>query len=154
MIPGDILLIAESDPISRLVEWATISPYSHAVLVADGHLLEALVGQGVVQSPLSKYEGSPGLFHARVLAANANQVDFAVKWAELWVGKRYGWREALTAGARDVLHVPIRPRGFAHLDCSGLIAAAYAAALCPLTRAIAPTPGDLWASMMLVAVDG
>ncbi len=150
MIPGDILLIAESDPISLVVEWATISPYSHAVLVGDGHLVEALAGHGVVQSPLSKYKGSPGLFHARVPAANANQVDFAVKWAELWVGRQYGWREALTAGIRDLLHVPIRSQVFAHLDCSGLIVAAYAAAQCPLTRAIAPTPGDLWASMMLV----
>jgi cell wall-associated NlpC family hydrolase len=147
LLPGDVILVEGTHIWDRLVEWATVSPYSHAALVADGYLIEALENQGVVQSEISKYYCSSSV--AMRTGATEDQIGLAIRWAEGWIGKRYGWREALTAGVRDVLHVPLRAKMLTHLDCSGLVAASYAAARYPLTRAIAPTPADLWASELL-----
>lgn len=147
-MPGDIIFVDGGTFIDRVIQWATISPWNHCALVGDGHLIEALV-DGVANSPLDKYQGRH-TFHGRVRAGQS--IPDVVAWAEAWVGRKYGWREALTAGTRDVLHVPIRPRIFGHLDCSGLIAAAFASARCPITRAIAPAPSDLWASEVVEEV--
>ncbi|HUY53591.1 MAG TPA: hypothetical protein VMV23_00330 [Candidatus Nanopelagicaceae bacterium] len=149
--PGDILLIEGTSPFDRLIQWATVSPYSHVALVGYGVLYEALDTQGVVMSPKDKY-AKACMFHGRVPSATPEQIAQIMRWVTGWVGHHYGWREALTDGVRDVLHVPVRPKVWGHLDCSGLIAAAYAEGGCPLTRAIAPAPGDIWASMLVEEV--
>lgn len=152
LLPGDILLIEGTNPLDRLIQWATISPYSHAALVGDGCLIEALYRRGVVRSPICKYS-QVRKFHGRVPRVAPADLTNAIAWAGLWVGRTYGWREALDSGARDLLHVPLRPRVFGHVDCSGLVAAAYLGpGRCALTRAIMPTPADLWASELIEEV--
>ncbi len=150
-LPGDIIFVEGTRIWDRVIEWATVSPYSHVALVSNGCLVEALEGHGVRETRLDRY-AKDRVFVGRP-SASPEQVALALNWVQSWVGKGYGWREAWTAGVRDVLHVPLRSRVFSHLDCSGLIASAYAAAGYPLTRAIAPTPADLWASELVREVE-
>jgi|SRR5579885_186918 hypothetical protein len=72
--PGDVLLVEGSNHISGVIKYLTQSTWSHAALYCgpigdrvapDGEplvLVEANIGQGVVASPLSKYER----FHTRI----------------------------------------------------------------------------------------
>jgi hypothetical protein len=65
--PGDVLLVEGSSHISRAIKYLTQSTWSHAALyvgpiwsakAVDGQthvLVEALLGKGVISSPLSKY---------------------------------------------------------------------------------------------------
>jgi len=71
--PGDVLLIEGNNHISGVIKYLTQSTWSHAALyvgpigertAADGEplvLVEAILGQGVIGAPLSKYGTSiPG----------------------------------------------------------------------------------------------
>jgi len=149
-LPGDILFIDGGTPIDRVIQWATISPFNHVALVGYATLYEALTN-GVAISPETKY-AKYRTWHGRVDGITPNQIIQLIMWVNPWVGRHYGWREALDSGVRDVLHVPVRPRPFHHLDCSGLVAAAFASVRMPLTRAIVPTPADLWASELIKEV--
>jgi hypothetical protein len=72
--PGDVLLVEGNNRISGVIKYLTQSTWSHAALyvgsigertAADGEplvLVEANLGQGVVGSPLSKYQR----FHTRI----------------------------------------------------------------------------------------
>jgi hypothetical protein len=72
--PGDVLLVEGNNHISGVIKYLTQSTWSHAALyvgpigereTADGEplvLVEAVLGQGVVGTPLSKY----GRFHTRI----------------------------------------------------------------------------------------
>ena len=72
--PGDVLLVEGSNHISGVIKYLTQSTWSHAALyvgpvgdrmTANGEplvLVEANIGQGVVASPLSKYER----YHTRI----------------------------------------------------------------------------------------
>src|SRR5665213_3300225 len=72
--PGDVLLIEGNTRISGIIKYLTQSTWSHAALyagpigertTADGEplvLVEAVLGQGVVGAPLSKYQR----FHTRI----------------------------------------------------------------------------------------
>ena len=65
--PGDVLLVEGNNHISGVIKYLTQSTWSHAALyvgpigertAADGEplvLVEAVLGQGVVGAPLSKY---------------------------------------------------------------------------------------------------
>jgi hypothetical protein len=72
--PGDVLLVEGNNRISGVIKYLTQSTWSHAALyvgpigereTADGEplvLVEAMLGQGVIGAPLSKY----GQFHTRI----------------------------------------------------------------------------------------
>src|SRR5215210_3051608 len=72
--PGDVLLVEGNNHISGVIKYLTQSTWSHAALYvgplgertsADGEplvLVEAVLGQGVVGAPLSKYKK----YHARI----------------------------------------------------------------------------------------
>jgi len=75
--PGDVLLVEGNNHISGVIKYLTQSTWSHAALyvgpigertAADGEplvLVEAVLGQGVVGTPLSKYQR----YHTRGTAA-------------------------------------------------------------------------------------
>ena len=150
---GDVLLM-EPNPQEGLVphlldlaiSFATVSPFVHAAIVADGHIVEAL--WHVTRSPLSKYEGSGWVYRPQ---ATEEQKAQAVAWAETRVGQRYGLGALLEDAARDILHVPL----WAHLNprsvtCSGLVAYGYEHAGYRLTHAPLPSPYDLACSAVLI----
>src|ERR1043165_4898356 len=72
--PGDVLLVEGNNHVSGVIKYLTQSPWSHAALcvgpigertAADGEalvLVEAVLGMGVVGSPLSKYDN----YHTRI----------------------------------------------------------------------------------------
>jgi hypothetical protein len=72
--PGDVLLVEGNNHISGVIKYLTQSTWSHAALyvgpigertAADGEplvLVEAVLGQGVVGAPLSKYQR----YHTRI----------------------------------------------------------------------------------------
>src|SRR6188472_4743642 len=72
--PGDVLLVEGNNHVSGVIKYLTQSTWSHAALyvgpigertAADGEplvLVEAVLGQGVVGSPLSKYQR----YHTRI----------------------------------------------------------------------------------------
>lgn len=149
---GDIILVAGwgsspgGDLLSLLISWATVNPFHHAAIVGDGKIIEAL--WTVQTSPLDKYASAGWTFSVDTSDAVRRA---AVDWCMRRLGERYGIRELLDDAGRDVLHLPIgwrvRPRLY---TCSGLIAAAYAAAGLVLTYAPLPSPADLSYSPLLV----
>ena len=72
--PGDVLLVEGNNHISGVIKYLTQSTWSHAALyvgpigeraTADGEplvLVEAILGEGVVGAPLSKYQR----YHTRI----------------------------------------------------------------------------------------
>ncbi len=153
--PGDVLLM-EPNPQEGLVphlldlaiSFATVSPFVHAAIVADGHIVEAL--WHVTRSPLSKYEASGWVF--RPQATDAQKAG-AVAWAESRVGDVYSVAEILQDAARFDLHL-VRPAWYSWrrktYTCSGLAMASFASAGVVLTRAPAPAPSDLSYSPALI----
>jgi cell wall-associated NlpC family hydrolase len=145
---GDVILVERGrwDLLGALIDWATVSPFCHAAIAGDGHVIEAL--WHVVQSPLDKYAGGGWLF--RTVASDA-QRQAAAGWAGSHVGQLYGLAELLDDAGRDVFHLPLwpraRPRRF---TCSGLVHAAYRAAGVLLTFAPWPSPMDLACSPLLL----
>lgn len=153
--PGDILLMVrnprESIPAQALdlaISLSEGSPFVHAALVGEGHILDPL--WQVRHVPLDSYSSNGYAF--RVAASNAQRTA-AVAWAEARVGERYGIAELLEDGARYDLHLVlpawykvVRPR----YTCSGFCAASYASAGVRLSYAPAISPADLSYSPLLI----
>lgn len=151
--PGDVLLMVGRPTLTlgglldAAIEWATVSPFDHAAIVGDGCIIEAL--WHVTQSPIDKYAGNGWAY--RVEGAAPNQGLRAAAWAHTRIGRRYGVREILEDGARDILHIPLWPRVHPiRYTCSGLVAAAWRQAGVRLTWAPWPSPMDLAESPVLL----
>lgn len=154
--PGDIILcVGKADlslggALDASIEWATDSPFDHAALVGDKELIEGL--WRVTLSGLGKYADSTGVAYS-VTATDAERAA-AVAWMKSRVGQSYGVKELLEDAGRDILHLPLWPKGSPRAKqrytCSGLVAAAYAQAGVTLTWAPWPSPADLSFSPLLV----
>lgn len=150
MSPGDVILVPGTGLIERLIEFVTVSPFSHAALVGRGQLIEAAMG-GVRVAPLDKYPTGCVL---TVADASAAQCGAAVLAAEARLGQGYGWADILRDAERDLLHLPVGMgrrwwrRGT--VDCSMLVAAAWRTAGVTLTYVPIPSPGDIGYSPVLV----
>ena len=151
--PADVLLMEPNPSEGFLphlldlgISWATTSPFVHAAIVADGHIVEAL--WHVTRSPLAKYEGSGWVFRPQATDAQKAQ---AIAWAETRVGQQYGLEALLEDAARDIAHIPLWPRlNPRSVTCSGLVAFAYEHAGYRLTAAPIPSPADLSYSPLLI----
>lgn len=147
--PGDVLLVralTHCDVLGALIDFATDSPYHHAVLVGDGFLIEAL--GHVTRSPLDKYKASADAF---TVDAPPSVQEAAIHAAEDRIGTPYGVAELLDDAARYFLHLPVvYPWNARRQTCSGLVAYAYRKAGHPLTYAKVPSPGDLADSVALI----
>lgn len=152
--PGDIALVcghtqgesAAGFLLDFLIDFATVNPFHHAAIVGDGVLIEAL--WKVTASPLGKYQDVAYAFRPNV---SKQVAAAAADWARGRIGDRYGVKEILADGARDLLHIPVgfgwRP---SHLSCSALVAEAYRRVGAPITRAPLPSPADLSYSPILM----
>lgn len=145
---GDVILVrggAPWDPIASIIRLATVSPYHHAALVGEGHLVEA--GLTVVRSPLDEYVRTGDSFPVRCAKPQAER---GVAAAEARIDAPYGIAELLTDGGRYFLHMPlVYPWNARRLTCSGLIAYAYREAGVPLTYEPCPSPASLSCSPLL-----
>lgn len=146
--PGDILLVHGNSPLDAAIRWATNSPYNHAAIVAtDG--ASVIEAQAPVTEcvPATLYAGRADVWRLGPFAKPV--AGMAAKVAQDYVGKPYGYLEALASGMWDVAHLSVmwRLRG---LDCSGLVAVCYARAGQLLTRKPFPAPGDLaWSAVIM-----
>jgi hypothetical protein len=143
--PGDVLLVEGNSHISETIKYLTQSTWSHAALYVgpipsasaqDGELhvlIEAEAGEGVVSSPLSKYDGYHtricrpiGLSRedcARVCSYAIERVGFEYDFRNLFGLMRYliplpllqHWRRRIPLGSSN----PTR------IICSALIAQAF-----------------------------
>lgn len=148
---GDVVLVERGprDLLGWLIDVATDSPFCHAALVGDGCLIEAL--WTVTRSPLGKYAAAGWAYRPVSALVGPVARQQAATWATARLGRRYGVGEMLADAGRDVLHLPLWPRAAPRrFTCSGLVAAAYAAAGTKLTHAPWPSPMDLAESPLLL----
>lgn len=149
--PGDVVLVRRGTGIfDRLVQWATVSPYYHAALVAEGgDVIEARL-HGVQRRPLTEYAGRADVF--RVAGSTSAERSAAVGFAQGKVGLPYGWGDVLADALRLGLHIDTgyRWRAWKHLDCACLVTAAWASTGIWLTEEPAPSPASLgWSPVVI-----
>ena len=144
--PGDVLLVEGNNRISGVIKYLTQSTWSHAALyvgpigereTADGEplvLVEAMLGQGVIGAPLSKYAH----FHTRVCRPIGLTPDDCARvctYAAERIGFDYDLKNILDL-ARYLLPMPVPQRwrrrmmslGSGHptrIICSALIAQSF-----------------------------
>lgn len=125
--PGDIILTAESAPVSKGVRLATASRYSHAAIWVGGTLIEATQDGVFSKNPqriILEKETHAAVFRGRIPLTQA-QTKAICEYARSQVGTLYALSEAIFA-------LPMRR--FAKLGlmetkkqfCSRLVALAYA----------------------------
>jgi hypothetical protein len=154
MTAGDVLLVHRGSGIfDGLVRFATTSPFYHAAILTGGdggtEIIEAAMS-GVRYSNVSAYAGRADVLE--VEGATDAQRQAAVTFAKSKLMLPYGWGDIVADALRLGLHVDTgwRWRMWRHMDCSCLVANAWATAGIPLTFAPAPSPGDLGWSPLLV----
>ena len=144
--PGDAILVKGNSILSAAIRFATVNPYTHALIVGNGCLLES--SWVIEQSPLDKYATTGDVF--TIDATDAQKV-LAIEWMEKHIGQAYGIAAILEDGARDLAHIPIWPRlNPRSVTCSGAVAMAYLKSGVVLTYACLPSPADLSYSPLLI----
>src|SRR5947209_302077 len=143
--PGDVLLVEGTSHISGVIKYLTQSTWSHAALyvgpirgaVLEGEphvLVEAELGQGVVSSPLSKYDRH----HTRIcrpIGLSRQDCERVCNYAVERIGFEYDFRNIVDL-MRRLMPLPVpqwwRRRNIAlgsgsptRIICSALIAQAF-----------------------------
>ena len=134
--PGDVLLVEGTSRLSAAIKYLTQSTWSHAALYLGGELLvEAEIGLGVIEVPLSKYAGHH-LRICRPVGMAPEAVARVLAFARGRLGDKYDMRNILDL-ARWLFPAPPVPRRFrrrmialgsgepTRAICSSLIAEAF-----------------------------
>ncbi len=165
--PGDVLLVEGTTRVSSAIQYLTQSTWSHAALCVgpiEGHsepdgephvLIEAVLGRGVVSSPLSSY-GSAHTRICRPVGLTKQDLARLVEFAKDRIGYGYDLRNVVDL-ARYLLPNPPVPRRFrrkmlklgsgspTRAICSTLIAEAFEAIrypVLPMVELLPETPGN------------
>ena len=160
--PGDVLLVEGTSRVSSAIQYLTQSTWSHAALhvgpiegkvepSGEPHVLvEALLGQGVITSPLSSYANA----HTRIcrpVALAASDRAALIAFAMNRIGHDYDLRNVIDL-ARYLLPQPPIPRRFrrqmlklgsgspTRAICSTLIAEAFESIKYPILPRIELLP--------------
>jgi hypothetical protein len=159
---GDVLMYRGRSFPSRVIRFATGSPYSHAGIAAWWHdrlmVMEA-VGKGVVVTPLSAnvagYRGNVEWFTATMEIDDGTR-ERMLRFAQAELGKDYGRWGAILLGIRLLFKRGIdardRLRRAKRLFCSHYVAQVYNVAGCDLQRGVSDrfmSPGDIARSPLL-----
>ena len=162
---GDVLMYRGRTLESKIIRWATNSPYSHAGLAAWWNnrlmVLEA-VGKGVVVTPISQnvrsYRGRVEWFTSVEEIPDDQRLQM-VEFAQQELGKEYTLRRALILGLRVLFKRGVESRDKLRrekrLFCSHYVAATYNAIGRDLKKGISDrfmSPGDIAASPLLKRV--
>jgi hypothetical protein len=143
--PGDVVLVDGNSQISKTIKYLTQSTWSHAALYVgpipgastqDGEphvLIEAEAGEGVVSSPLSKYDG----YHTRIcrpIGLSREDCASVCSYAIERIGFEYDFRNLfglmrylipLPVPQRWRRRIPLGSSNPTRLICSALIAQAF-----------------------------
>jgi hypothetical protein len=159
---GDVLMYRGRSFSSRVIRFATGSPYSHAGIAAWWHdrlmVMEA-VGKGVVVTPLSAnvagYHGNVEWFTAAMLIDGGTR-ERMLRFAQAELGKDYGRWGAILLGIRLLFKRGVdardRLRRARRLFCSHYVAQIYNVAGYDLQRGVSDrfmSPGDIARSPLL-----
>jgi uncharacterized protein YycO len=151
MVPlaGDLLLVRDTDFVSRSIEFVTHSPYSHvAIFTGPDELVEAQGFRKVGYQDLGKYEGKADVFSCDQLTdAQRARIVQSVK---SHLGQHYDYLLLAIEFVRYVFGLMIPWREHNTVICSTLAAGGYRDAgidLCP--GILFPSPGDLAQSKLL-----
>jgi len=164
LLPGDIILIEGSGPISGTIKYLTQSIWSHAALyvgpIADTCaddcepyvLVEANLGEGVVSAPLSKYFGH----HTRIcrpIGLSTAERDNVCRYAIECIGLDYDVKNII-----DLLRYlfplpvprrwrrrssPLGSRDASRIMCSALIAQAFDTVHYPIVSSLKPADSEV-----------
>lgn len=114
---GDVILFRSSGTIyDRAITLATHGPFVHVEIdLGNGELIGAHL-DGIV-----RYKGVPSTntvsFHP---PASQLDIEYALKWAEMQIGKQYGWTDIISNGLKFLaIHINIGEPG--HWDCSDFV---------------------------------
>lgn len=153
--PGDLLFCSGREAISRAIEDATASPWSHVLMAwmagpwcQQWLTLEATFSKGVHVGVLAdyvdRYDGNLVLASRPALSPEMIQAELDRGLSLL--DESYDWQQEVSIAVRKLIKsLPlIEPKN--ELYCSGLQYAMSLATLYPLQRASAsyPTPEDNW----------
>lgn len=159
---GDVLMYRGRSFASRVIRFATGSPYSHAGIAAWWHdrlmVLEA-VGKGVVVTPLSAnvsgYHGNVEWFTAVPELDTATR-ERMLRFAQEELGKEYGQWNAIVLGLKLLFKRGVeardRLRRARRLFCSHYVAQIYNVAGFDLQQGVSDrfmSPGDIARSPLL-----
>jgi hypothetical protein len=162
---GDVLMYRGRSLVSRIVQLATGSKYSHAGIAAWWNerlmVLEA-VGKGVVVTPISRnirsYSGSVEWFTC-IDEIPADQRLQMIRFAQRELGKEYALWRAILLGWRVLFQRNLesrdRLRREERLFCSHYVAATYNSIGKDLKKGVSDrfmSPGDIAASPLLKRV--
>lgn len=153
--PGDLLFCAGRATVSRAIEDATASPWSHVLMVWTAGpwcqqwlTLEATFSQGVHVGVLADYVDR---YDGELVLANRPALSPAMIQAELDCGfslldDSYDWQQEVSVAARKLIKSLPLIEPAKELYCSGLQYAMSLATPYPLQRPSAnyPTPEDNW----------
>ena len=159
---GDVLMYRGRSWISRLIQAATRSQYSHAGLATwwnNRLMVMEAIGKGVVVTPLSanirEYHGTVELFTCKE-EINDEQRLWMIQFAQRELGKAYGRWNALVLGFRLLFKRTIEARDALRrgrrLFCSHYVAETYTAAGKDLKKGASDrfmSPGDIAQSPLL-----
>lgn len=123
LLPGDIILTAETAPVSKGVRFFTVSRYSHAAIWVDGTMIES-TQDGVfsknVQRLILEKSSHADVYRSRVPLSRDQALEIC-DYARSLVGTLYALDEA-------VLVLPMRKLGLKETKrqfCSRLVALSY-----------------------------
>jgi hypothetical protein len=110
--PGDVVLVETCSRIATAIKYITQSTWSHSALyVGDrckqGALIEAVISEGVIASPVEKYQG----FNVRIcrpVGLKGSDLDEVLRFASERVGLEYDLRNIFDL-ARYLLPTPPVP---------------------------------------------
>lgn len=123
---GDIILTEGKKPYSRIIQWFTESPWSHAVLYCgNNRVIEADIG-GVQISPLSKYSDADGRLAVLRTGLGPAHRREVINFCRRQLGKGYNYLGLLTAALGIKRRIP--PEERPSYTCTELIGVAYAEA--------------------------
>jgi hypothetical protein len=161
--PGDLLFCSGSGAISRTIEDATASPWSHVLMAwlpgswgSQWLTLEATFARGVHVGLLADYiDGyQEGIALATRHCLSSRMVQSALNRGLSLLDDNYDWQQEVSIAARKLVKsLPlIEPEK--ELYCSGLQYAMSLATPFPLRRPLAsyPTPEDNWTDPTVVPV--
>ena len=91
-----IMLLRGTSLLSRLIQWQTRSPYSHAAIVTpSGTVIESVEGKGVREVPIEHAYKHAVYDLFDVSGLSDDQWSDALEWARSKIGSRYDYRGVL-----------------------------------------------------------
>ena len=110
--PGDVILVEGRSRIGTAIKYLTQSSWSHAALYVgdrgvDGQLIEVDVADGVIATPLDKYQGS-NVRICRPIGLTAHELDEVLDFAISRLGHEYDLRNIFDL-ARYLIPTPPVP---------------------------------------------